>query len=58
MELKTETGKVSKEQKAWLTRLTMAGVDTNIWRPSHWDNIVRLLVQRHPTPAPPSVSGE
>lgn len=32
-ELKTETGRVSPEQKVWLDALQSAGQDAGIWRP-------------------------
>lgn len=42
-ELKSETGKVSPEQEAWLEALTLAGQKVYTWRPRHWDHIVRVL---------------
>ncbi len=33
-ELKTDTGKVTKPQKAWLDALLWAGQDVGIWRPA------------------------
>lgn len=35
-ELKSEKGKTTGEQMAWLTAFTVAGVKTHIWRPSDW----------------------
>ena len=35
-ELKTERGRVTVEQRAWLDELVAAGQDAGIWRPSHW----------------------
>lgn len=32
-ELKTQTGVVSKDQKAWIRALLMAGQDAGVWRP-------------------------
>ena len=43
-ELKTEKGKVSPAQVAWLERLEQcAGVEVYLWRPSHRDEIERVL---------------
>ena len=39
-ELKTETGRISKEQALWLAALPRS---TYIWRPSDWDAIVKVL---------------
>jgi hypothetical protein len=36
IELKSDTGKVTAEQRLWLDALTDAGVLTCIWRPEHW----------------------
>ena len=33
-ELKTERGKVTPGQEAWLEALTFAGFDTGVWRPA------------------------
>lgn len=33
-ELKTMTGRVTKEQKLWLERLNASGQDAKVWRPS------------------------
>lgn len=43
-ELKTETGKVTKAQTAWLDAMRQVpGVEVYIWRPSDWDTIMRVL---------------
>jgi hypothetical protein len=34
-ELKTQRGKVSPEQQAWLDTLTAGGADARVWRPEH-----------------------
>ena len=36
VELKTEAGKVTPEQLAWLASLELAGLETFTWRPSDW----------------------
>lgn len=41
-ELKTDTGRVRPEQKAWLDALTptIEGPNVYLWRPSDWEQIV------------------
>ena len=36
-ELKTNKGRVSPEQRAWLDGLTAAGMDAGVWRPNDLD---------------------
>lgn len=43
VELKSEKGKVTDNQKAWLAALREAGHMTIVWRPSDWPEIERLL---------------
>lgn len=42
-ELKTNTGRTSKEQVAWLLALEEAGAESWVWRPKDWDNILKVL---------------
>ena len=42
-ELKTDRGRVTPEQQYWLDRLTAAGQDAGLWRPSDWETIVEVL---------------
>ena len=42
-ELKTDKGQVTEAQAQWLNILSKAGCDVYIWRPSMWDEIVRIL---------------
>lgn len=43
-ELKSETGKATGSQEAWLDLLgEVDGVEAWLWRPSHWDQICKLL---------------
>ncbi|GIV07644.1 MAG: hypothetical protein KatS3mg017_0846 [Fimbriimonadales bacterium] len=43
-ELKSEKGRVSKEQQAWLDALRACnGVEVYLWRPSDWASIVATL---------------
>jgi hypothetical protein len=37
-ELKTETGKVSKDQLAWITGMQLVGLNAGVWRPSDLTN--------------------
>ncbi|WP_051914002.1 VRR-NUC domain-containing protein [Thermorudis peleae] len=43
-ELKTERGKLSPAQEAWLAVLQQVpGIIVRVWRPSDWDEIVAAL---------------
>jgi hypothetical protein len=42
-ELKSEDGKESLEQEAWLTLLEWCGVESYLWRPSDLPEIARVL---------------
>jgi len=42
-ELKTEKGKVSKEQQKWMDLLDRTGVYVYVWRPSMMEKIVEIL---------------
>ncbi len=42
-ELKTEIGRLSPGQKAWVATLHDAGAEVYIWRPSMIDDIIRTL---------------
>ena len=35
-ELKTQSGRLSPAQEAWLYRLQTAGADADVWRPDDW----------------------
>lgn len=43
VELKTDTGRMSKEQVAWQTDLLAAKSEAYVWRPRDWDNIVEIV---------------
>lgn len=47
IELKKENGRTSKAQLEWHHRLMDAGIESFIWRPSHWSSglIERVLTQ-------------
>lgn len=46
-ELKTDKGRVTPEQKAWLELLASCGIDADLWRPRNWDeSIVPFLTNR------------
>jgi hypothetical protein len=42
-ELKTESGKLSKEQKAWIGSLVRTSAEVYEWRPSMMDEIIGIL---------------
>lgn len=43
-ELKTERGRLTREQQEWLTALgEVPNVESYCWRPSDWEEIVRVL---------------
>jgi hypothetical protein len=42
-ELKSERGRLSPEQKAWIEELRASGQAVYIWRPSSWQEIERVL---------------
>lgn len=43
VELKTDRGRLSSEQAAWLDALSSAGQETYLWRPKMWDEIITVL---------------
>jgi hypothetical protein len=53
-ELKSESGRLSDEQRAWIDALQMVAhgpgskVLVFVWRPSSWDEIVEILTGRRP----------
>ena len=51
-ELKTETGRVSDDQRQWLALLDAAGVEPYLWRPSDVDDVLRVLTHRRRSPTP------
>ena len=42
-EVKTQIGKLSGSQRAWLDGLEQGGANVAIWRPSDWDEIDAAL---------------
>lgn len=42
-ELKSERGRLTDEQKAWLADLGASGQECHVWRPSDWPTIERVL---------------
>jgi hypothetical protein len=42
-ELKTDTGRLSKEQNAWVERLDITGAFMQIWRPNQMPKIIKFL---------------
>lgn len=47
-ELKSDTGRLSKLQSAWLDTLSVAGCETHVWRPKDIDQISIRLANRKP----------
>ena len=45
-ELKTESGRLTKPQKAWGCAIVQAGGDWAVWRPSQLDEIYKELMGR------------
>lgn len=45
VELKSQSGRLSRQQAEWINVLRGAGVEVHVWRPSDWPEIrVRLRV--------------
>lgn len=42
-ELKSERGRLTAEQAAWISALRAAGVEVFLWRPSQWREIEEVL---------------
>jgi hypothetical protein len=42
-ELKSDKGRMSKEQDVWLKILVDAGVEAFVWKPKDWDSIVEIV---------------
>jgi hypothetical protein len=53
IELKTDTGKVSPQQRVWLGALSAAGQEVHVWRPSDWPAILDTLKRGHLSGAAP-----
>jgi hypothetical protein len=45
-ELKSEQGRLTKDQKAWYHALLNAGAEAHVWRPSDWQLVVETLMRR------------
>jgi hypothetical protein len=43
VELKTDTGRLTKDQDRWRLVLLRAGADVRVWRPRDWDEIQATL---------------
>lgn len=44
-EVKTEKGRLTREQQEWQRMLAKAGADVGVWRPSDWDRIEQELTR-------------
>lgn len=42
-EVKSETGTVTPQQKAVIASLVAAGVETYVWYPHDWDDVIKIL---------------
>lgn len=42
-ELKKEKGRLRPDQIFWLTTLSQTNTECYVWRPRHWNDIVRIL---------------
>lgn len=47
VELKSDRGRLSRDQKRWLDRLQQCGVEVAVWRPRDWEQIVARLQRRY-----------
>lgn len=46
VELKTETGRQTPDQRLWETRLRACpSIEFYLWRPSHWPEVERVLAR-------------
>src|SRR6266487_3366273 len=43
VELKSQRGRLRREQRVWITALRSAGAECYVWRPSDWDEIIARL---------------
>jgi hypothetical protein len=46
VELKTNTGAIRERQKTWISKIRNAKGEVYLWRPKHWDLIVKTLTQQ------------
>lgn len=44
-ELKSERGRVTREQAEWRRVVEHAGAEYHLWRPSDWDEVRRVLAR-------------
>lgn len=51
VELKSDRGRVSDEQSAWLDDLEQCGVEAYIWRPDDWPERISKMLSRNGGPA-------
>lgn len=43
VELKSESGRMSRAQREWMEALDASGQEGHVWRPSDFDTVVRVL---------------
>lgn len=46
VEVKSQTGRVTPAQEAWLQRFQECGIETHVWRPDHWAVVTAALSRR------------
>ena len=48
-ELKTDIGRVTRDQTAWLAALdAVPGIEAVVWRPRHWSTVEAILTNKAP----------
>ena len=50
VELKTETGRVTPDQRRWLDLLAACGIPAYVWRPSDLEAVEAILSRKAPVP--------
>lgn len=45
IELKSDTGRITGEQLAWLGSFADAGAETYVWRPADWPDVVEAVLR-------------
>lgn len=46
VELKTDTGDLSADQRLWLAAFEIAGIENHVWRPRDAEAVMRRLARR------------
>lgn len=48
VELKSDNGRLTTEQRHWLDALQHAGAEVAVWRPRDFDTVLDVLKRNHP----------